>query len=235
MSQGFTLFELVIALAISGFVLTSIFRIADGSVRSTTKMVEFQDEDISRDAFFSFMRNHFDSLPGNAVLNLIQTSESEPFLSEMTFQNTPVSFSWGGVSLAAEAIQIVTVPTLSNGVDVVLRYYDVAILDSDEGFAESGVEPIASITLLNDVRLFEWNVIHGTNYSADRADWPYVWEETTRRPTYVELKVIFGNDDPEIKRLFWIPNKVNPRTTMNALRNRASNARRQGPTTQPNP
>ena len=226
MRRGFTLFELVLALAVAGLVLTSVFRIADGSIRSTTKMVDFQDQDISRDAFFTFMRNHFDSLPGNAVMNLVPTSDSEPFLSEMTFQNTPVSFNWGGVSLAAEATQIVTVPTLSNGVDVVLRYYDEAILDSDEGPAERGVDPIASITLLSDVRLFEWNVVTAREYASfERDEWPFEWEQTNSRPTFVELKVVFGNDEPEIKRLFWIPTKANPQTTMNALRNRASGAR----------
>lgn len=229
--KGFTLFELVIALGIAGFVLTSIFRIADGAVRSTTKMVDIQDEDISRDAFFSFLRNHFDSLPGNAVLNLQNTSSAEPFLSEMTFQNTPVSFNWGGVPIAAEATRIITVPTITNGIDIVLEYYDEAILDSDEGPAERGIDPIASIVLLNDVRLFEWNVIDGRQYNNfERDDWPYIWDQNNRRPTYVELKVIFANDDPPITRLFWIPTKANPQTTMNALKNKAGSARGQGST-----
>lgn len=226
MSKGFTLFELVLALGIAGLVLTSIFKIADGAVRSTSTMVDMQNEDISRDAFFSFLRNHFDSLPGNAVMNLISTSSSEPFTSEMTFQNTPVSFNWGGVPIAAEATRIITVPTVTNGVDIVLEYFDDPILDSDEGPAERGIEPIASIVLLRDVRLFEWSVLDGRNYnSTERDEWPYEWDQNNRRPTYVELKVIFENGDREIKRLFWIPTKQNPRTSMSALQNTARSSR----------
>ncbi|MFT6238105.1 MAG: prepilin-type N-terminal cleavage/methylation domain-containing protein [Akkermansiaceae bacterium] len=229
--KGFTLFELVLALGIAGLVLTSIFRIADGAVRSTTKMVDMQNEDISRDAFFSFLRNHFDSLPGNAVINLQNTSSAEPFLSEMTFQNTPVSFNWGGVPISAEATRLITVPTITNGIDIVLEYYDEPILDSDEGPAERGIDPIASIVLLNDVRLFEWSVMDGRKYNNfERDDWPYIWEENNRRPTYVELKVIFENDDPAITRLFWIPTKANPQTTMNALKNKAGSPIEQGST-----
>ncbi|MGB0643304.1 MAG: PulJ/GspJ family protein, partial [Akkermansiaceae bacterium] len=41
-AKGFSLFELVIAIAIAGFVLTSIFKIADGSVRANSKMVDIQ-------------------------------------------------------------------------------------------------------------------------------------------------------------------------------------------------
>ena len=225
-SKGFSLFELVIALGIAGMILTAIFRIADGAVRSTSKMVDIQNEDIERDAFFSFLRNHFDSLPGNAVFNLMNTSNSEPYLSELTFQNTPVSFNWGGVPIAAEATRLITIPTVTNGVDIVLEYYDEPILDSDEGPAERGISPIASITLLNDVRLFEWSVLDGRNYNTTERDaWPYDWDQNNRRPTYVELKVVFENGDREIKRLFWIPTKADPRTTMNALRNKAGSAR----------
>ena len=226
---GFTLFELVLALGIAGLVLTSIFKIADGAIRSTSTMVDLQNEDISRDAFFSFLRDHFDKLPGNAVFNLRNTSNSEPYLSEMTFQNTPAAFNWGGVPIAAEATRLITVPTITNGVDIVLEYYDEPILDSDEGPAELGIEPIASVVLLNDVRLFEWSVLDARNYDTTERDaWPYEWDDNRTRPTYVELKVIFGNDEPAVTRLFWIPRKANPQVTMNALRNRAGAARTQG-------
>lgn len=224
--KGFTLFELVIALAIGGMVITSIFKIADGAVQSTTTMMEFQDEDITRDAFFSFLRNHFDSLPGNAVIDLLPTSNAEPFTSEMTFQNTPVSFNWGGVPISAQATRFITVPTLTNGVDVVLEYYDVPILDSDEGPAERGIDPIASVTLLSDVRLFEWNVLDIRNYeNTERDEWPYEWDQPRRRPGFVELTVVFTNGEDPVKRLFWIPSKADPATTMSALQNAARSAR----------
>ena len=224
--SGFTLFELVLAIAIGAMVITAIFKIADGAVQSTTQMMEYQDEDITRDAFFTFLRDHFDSLPGNAVIDLINTSNSEPFLSEMTFQNTPVSFNWGGVPVSAQATRLITVPTVTNGVDVVLEYYDVPILDSEEGPAARGIEPIVSVPLLYDVRLFEWTALDIRSYdNTDRDDWPYEWNQPNRLPGFVELKVIFRNGEKPVRRLFWIPNKANPATTMSALQNAARSAR----------
>ena len=224
--KGFSLFELVIAIAIAGIVLTAIFKIADGSVRANSQMVDLQNEDIERDAFFSFLRNHFDSLPGDAIFNLRNTSNSEPYTSELTFQNTPVSFNWGGIPIAAQATRMVTVPTITGGLDIVLEYYDVQILDSDEGPAERGIEPIASVVLLNDVRLFEWSVLDVRNYeNTERDEWPYEWDAPNQRPSYVELTIIFENGDRRVKRLFWIPKKSNPRTQMSALQNSARSAR----------
>lgn len=225
-AKGFSLFELVIAIAIAGFVLTSIFKIADGSVRANAKMIDLQNEEIERDAFFTFLRNHFDSLPGDAIFNLRNTSSSEPYTSELTFQNTPVSFNWGGIPIAAQATRLITVPTVTGGLDIVLEYYDVQILDSDEGPAERGIDPIATVTLLDDVRLFEWSVLDVRNYeNTERDEWPYEWDAPNQRPSYVELTVIFENGDRRVKRLFWIPKKSNPRTTMSALQNNARGAR----------
>ena len=225
-AKGFSLFELVIAIAIAGFVLTSIFKIADGSVRANSKMVDIQNEEIERDAFFSFLRNHFDSLPGDAIFNLRNTSNSEPYTSELTFQNTPVSFNWGGIPIAAQATRLITFPTVTDGLDVVLEYYDVQILDSDEGPAERGIDPIATVTLLRDVRLFEWTVLDVRNYdNTERDEWPYEWDAPNQRPSYVELTIIFENGDRRVKRLFWIPKKSNPRTNMSALQNSARSAR----------
>ena len=228
-AKGFTLFELVIAIAIAGFVLTSIFKIADGSIRANSKMIDLQNENIEQDAFFSFLRNHFDHLPGNAVFDLINTSDTIPYTSELTFQDTPVAFNWGGVPIAAKATRLITVPTVTGGLDIVLEYYEDTILDSDEGLAEGGSDPIASVTLLSDVRKFEWSVLDVQNYeSTERDDWPYVWHSPNLRPSYVELTVVFKNDGPTVKRLFWIPKKTNPQTVMRALQNRARGSRQNG-------
>lgn len=225
--KGFTLLELVLALAIAGMVIFSIFMVARGSIQSTTTMIDAQNEEISHDAFFSMMAAHFEGLPGNAVMDLRATNSSEPYTSEMTFQNTPVSFNWGGVPIAAEAMRIITVPTINKGVDIVIQYFDVQILDDEEEgtLAERGIEPIAEITLLEDVRLFEWSVLDGRNYAnTEEGEWPYEWDQATRRPTFVELKVIFTVDDPPVKRMFWIPTKTNPRTVMTQLQNAARQA-----------
>ncbi len=225
--RGFTLFEMVLALAIGSFVITAIFKIADGSVRATSKMVDIQNEDIARDAFFSMLRDHFDGLPGNARMEIRNINNSEPYQSEVTFQNTPVAFDWGGIPIAAEAMRIVTRPTLTNGLDIVVEYFDEAILDSEETTAERGIDPVATVTLLEDVRLFEWYVIRANNHDMTMSlnDWEYDWTQVNQLPTYVKLKIVFELGGPEIIRNFWIPNKQSPRTVMSALQNAARNSR----------
>lgn len=215
---GFSLFELVLALSIASAVITSIFLIADSAIRSSTTMIDAQTEDLERDAFFGLLKRQFGSLSGDSILNLASTSTSEPFLSEMTFQNAPVSFQWGGRPISAEAVRIVTVPTVTRGVDVVIEYFDQQILDSEETTAERGIEPIASIKLLEDVRLFEWSLMDGRQIAnVERDQWPWEWDQPARLPNFVELKVVFQNDTPTVSRLYFIPTKIRARTAINAV------------------
>lgn len=218
--KGFTLVELVLAMLITALLMRSIFMLADGTVKSARAMVDTQSEEITRDAFFTMMRRHFEELPGNCRMELVPTSETEPFLSTLTFQNSPVAFNWGGVPISAEAMRIITVPSL-NGINVVLEYFEEPILDSEESLAELGVEPIASVILLEDVARFEWNVLDGRNLNFERDEWPYEWEIQNRLPTFIELTAQFTHNGEVVRRMFWCPTKVSPLTRMRQLQSTA--------------
>jgi len=238
--SGFTLVELVLAMVLMGLLMGSIFKLADATVKSTRAMVDHQSEEITRDAFFTMMRRHFEELPGNCRMDLKQLSETEPFLSELTFQNAPVSFNWGGVPMSAEAMRIVTVKDL-DGLDIVIEYFDEPILDTDESLAERGIEPIASVRLLEGLSEFDWSVFDGRSPNIERDDWPHEWEVRNRLPTLIELKAQFGANGESIRRVFWCPSKTSPKTRMDQLQRTARSAAQQNPgnpggaTVTPNP
>jgi prepilin-type N-terminal cleavage/methylation domain-containing protein len=220
--RGFTLLELVLAMIISGLLITSIMNLADATIKTTRLTVDRQNEQITQDAFFTLMRRHFERLPGNARMELTFNEQGEQYLSDMTFQNVPTSFNWGGTSLSSEAMRITTTPLRDGQLDIVLQYFDEAILDSEESLAERGIEPIASITLLNGVRLCEWRVLSGSGktYPVDWTDPKvglYEWE-TSRLPTQVELNIAFGQNGEVIRRVFWIPKRQNPKQTTTPAR-----------------
>lgn len=210
--RGFTLVELVLAMIISSLLITAIMTQADSTIKSTRYTVERQNQQITQNAFFTLMKEHFEELPGNCRMELTFTDQGQQYLSDMTFQNVPASFNWGGVPMSAEAMRMSTIPLRDGGLDIILEYYDEPILDSDESLAERGIEPIASITLLKDVRLCEWRVLDGRN-----SEWDYEWDIRGRMPTQVELNIAFGIKGDIIRRVFWIPKKANPATEMQKL------------------
>jgi prepilin-type N-terminal cleavage/methylation domain-containing protein len=219
LSCGFTLVELILAMIISSLLITAIMTQADSTLQSTRLTVERQNEQITRNAFFTLMKDHFEGLPGNCRLELTFSDRGQQYLSDMTFQNVPTAFNWGSVPVAAEAMRMSTIPLRDGGLDIVLEYFDEPILDSDESLAERGIEPLASITLLQDVRLFEWRVYDNRNRDEP---WVYEWDIRGRLPTQVELNIAFGIDGEIIRRVFWIPARTNPQQVMRSFQNQGN-------------
>ncbi len=138
--------------------------------------------------------------------NLTFTDTGRHYLSDMTFQNVPTSFSWGGRPIESEAMRITTRPDAEGGLSVVLSYFDQLILELGERPEDQGIEPVAEIVLLEEVHLFEWRVLNGST-----REWQWDWKAPSSRPLQVELVVVFGGEDTKIRRVFWIPGRKDPR------------------------
>lgn len=217
---GFTLLELVLAIGILGLLMGTIFRLASGTIQATSAVIDRQNEEITLDAFFSLMKRHFEGLPGNCEMKLRSEEVGTGiYTSEMTFQNTPTAFNWGGVAISAEATVIAIERGEGGLFNIVLHYYDEQILDDEEDSAERDVDPVASITLISGLGYVDWQVLDGRTM-----EWAYEWDLAGRLPMQVELRMAMGLNGEEIRRIFWIPPKQNPVSRMRQLESAARNS-----------
>ena len=211
--KGYFMLEVVLALGIAALVMFGVFALANGSLAISSTIATEGRTSITRSAFLTFLGRNFEQLPGNAVLNLKSTEGGRQWLSEMTFQNVPVAFSWAGQALSAEAVQLATVETRNNRLDIVLRYYEEAILDDGDSTGDARAEPVAEIVLLRDVYRFEWEVLDGRNIE----EWQYDWEVSGKLPLQLRLTVHFTPDEDVIEHYFWITPKANPEQIMRSI------------------
>ena len=174
--RGILLLEAVLALAIAGMVLVSIMWIVSGALEMSNEMAEGGREHMTQEALINFLDRNFSQLPGNAELELERQDAGSHFLSDLTFQNVPTSFSWSGQAISAEAVQMSTVPTRSGDLDVVLRYYEEAILDDSDSTANVNAEPVAEIVLLKDVFFFEWWARDGRALGDEAEGYTETWD-----------------------------------------------------------
>ena len=174
--RGILLLEAVLALAIAGMVLVSIMWIVSGALEMSNEMADDGREHMTQEALINFLDRNFSQLPGNAEVELERQDAGSHFLSDLTFQNVPTSFSWSGQAISAEAVQLSTVPTRSGDLDVVLRYYEEAILDDSDSTANVNAEPVAEITLLKDVFFFEWWARDGRALGDDAQGYTETWD-----------------------------------------------------------
>lgn len=217
---GFTLLELVLALLLIALLVGMVFATARSSLVLGNSVVQTQNEEMLHQAFFELLENRFASLPGNTRLDLAVTDAPSHYLSDLTLQNVPVSFTWGGDERTAKAIQLSTVLRRSGFLDIVLRYYENEIIDPESadstgsGFASTAAdqEPFAEIVLLTDVRYFEWRALDGRTM-----EYQYDWDLPGRLPLQLELLCAFGAGGEPVRHVFWIPPRQNPEVFMRQL------------------
>ncbi len=218
--NGFTLVELVLSILLLALLTGMIFSTSTASLELGNNIVKTQNEEMLHQAFFDLLQKRFSSLPGNTRLDLKVTDSASHYLSDLTLENAPLTFTWGGAERTAKAIQLSTVMRRSGYLDIVLRYYENPIIDPNSdsapggGFSSSATDepPFAEIVLLSDVRYFEWRILDSTNM-----EYAYEWDNPGRLPIQMELTCAFGKDGEAIRHVFWIPIKQNPEVFMRQL------------------
>lgn len=203
--SGFTLLELVLSMLLLTLIVGMVFGTAKSSLQLGNAVVTTQNEEMLHQAFFEFLGKRLSSLPGNTRFDLKVSDSGTHYLSDLTLQNAPMNFDWGGQTRTAKAVQLSTVKRRSGYLDIVLRYYENDIIGDDVPVSALGNKPFAEITLLQDVRLFEWRVMDGRT-----ADWQYDWDLEGRMPLQMELTIAFGAQGEELTHVFWLPPKTDP-------------------------
>lgn len=218
--KGFTLIELVLALLLVALLVGMVFSTARSSLVLGNSVVRTQNEEMLHQAFFDFLENRISALPGNTRMELAVEDAGTHYLSDITLQNVPLSFTWGGAERTAKAVRLSTVKRRSGYLDIVLSYYENEIIEADsatlqsDAFATTAVEenPFAEIVLLSDVAYFEWRVLDGRTM-----EYQYDWDLPGRLPLQMELTCAFGASGEKIRRVFWIPPRQNPEVFMRQL------------------
>lgn len=239
---GFTLIEIVLALLLIALLVGMVFSTAHSSLLLGNNVVRTQNEEMLHQAFFDFLENRVSELPGNTRMELAVVDGGSHYLTDLTLQNVPISFTWGGEERTAKAVRLSTQKRRSGFLDIVLSYYENEIIEPDSsetsggGFASSAVpeEPFAEVVLLSDVAYFEWRVLDGRTM-----EYQYDWDLPGRLPLQMELTCAFGANGGEIRQIFWIPPRQNPEVFMRQLQQNQGQGGGNGipdqPTTPSNP
>lgn len=214
--SGFTLLELVMAMLLLTILIGMVFGIARTSLALGNTVVKSQNEEMLHQAFFELLGQRFSALPGNTRFDLQVQDTSGQYLSDLTLQNVPLCFTWGGQPRIAKAVQLSTVRRRSGFLSIVLRYYENEILEGsaslEGGKSKLDDKPFAEVELLNDVAYFEWRLLDGRSM-----EWQYDWDIQGRLPLQLELTLAFGAQGEEMRHIFWIAPKQNPEVVLRQL------------------
>jgi prepilin-type N-terminal cleavage/methylation domain-containing protein len=226
--RGFTLFEIVIALAILGMLSATVFGIMwkVGDAADEIRTYDQRDEQISR--FLGLLRRTIESLPSTGKIALKPPEETASGYYEMTISQAPTAFHFGedmpGDGTTVIGLRLQTAPprdeSLTEGSDtpplfeVAISRDDFAPSDTDgDGmvFGEGGDDAFLVadeegrywLPVLDNVTELSWRF-----WDKESREWTDLWQEKNLLPELLEMSL----DDPyhpaPIRLVFEVPSHL---------------------------
>ena len=207
--SGFTLIEVLLALALLGMLTTGIFAVQRGAMQVSNEVTTRQLQTLRMHSFCELLRRNYEQLPGNARVILTPTGGANSGLSEVAFVDYPLAFSWPGVPAGSKTVIFRAERSITGfGTQAALLYLDEEqSTDYEQGRLNENTA-MARLTLIDGLRTLTWRF-----FDDSKQEWVYEWERTnTRRPSFVELGLEFLDGQDPVRLVFWIPTVANPQT-----------------------
>lgn len=201
---GFTLLEVMLAVAIIGFTTVGIFRFVQSTVRAVAVSVEDTEEQLRVDRLVALVQEEFYSLPARGQTNIQGESIK---LNGADFD----SIEWrsrGGPGLMTTAVsgeyrvKLRIQPVEKNSTKYEIGYWRrPALLETESGLVAGGSDKDATwVPLLQRVsamRIRYWDSRLGQLLDS--------WRDPTARPAFVILSITREGDDVPYEAVLRIP------------------------------
>ena len=168
-ARGFTLFEMVVVVAIFVLLAGGIYATVNAAVRATATLTEENLQIQRLNAFVALVRRTFHNLPANARFSGGVRSDAGDGFPEITFRDAPGVFAWGMGGPSAATALLAARPRLGGGRELSLMLLPGSLSEMERRDAlERGVW----LRLLPDLREVKWRF-----YSEEQQDWLDEWLE----------------------------------------------------------
>ena len=195
-TRGFTLFEMVVVIAIFVLLAGGIYATVNAAVRATATLTEENLQIQRLNSFVSIERSTFPHLPAYARLAGGVRAEGGDGFPEITLRDAPGVFAWGMGGPSAGTALLTARPRLGGG-----RELSLMLLPGSLGEMErrDALERGAWLRLLPDLREVKWRF-----YSLEQQEWLEEWLEG-ERPPLVELNLQLLGEEVPRQFIFWLP------------------------------
>ena len=175
-------------------VTTGVYRIVQSTMQASA---EIKRTHVRRNAISSFIdlcRRTFRTLPGNASVLLVQEDADGRFYPELSIDNAPRAFAFGGQSVSF-APKTLAARAQDPGLLNISLYIDEEL---EETVEESELLP--PLILLTDIQELEWTI-----YDPQTDEWVDEWLDPSRRPTLIQLVLTMAGEPYPYVAVFHVP------------------------------
>jgi len=195
-AHGFTLFEMVVVVAIFILLAGGIYATVNAAVRATATLSEENLQIQRLNAFVALLRKTFHNLPATAQFSGGVRAEGGDGFPEIVLRDAPGVFAWGIGGPSAGTALLTARPRLGGGKEMALMLLPGSLSEMER---RDALERGAWLRLLPDLRSVQWRF-----YDETQQDWVEEWMEGNR-PPLVELNLQLLGEDVARKYVFWLP------------------------------
>lgn len=181
---GFTLLEVMLALALMVILMGGIYAIADGSIQLATEVSQSQNREMLVHSFIQLAKRNIENLPGNGGMTLLAEEEGRFYVTEVAFIESPLAFSFAAVPAGFNRVFLKSKGDPRGWLNVYLLYLNIEEEDEfSQGTGGYDEEEGIKLPLLDRVSVFEWRF-----YDPELEEWQVIWEDETNKPSFVAIR-----------------------------------------------
>lgn len=198
LQAGFTLIEIIAAMAILMTVIGGVYGVAHGAMNLGKAMSETRLHETRIMNFVTAWREYLETLPPNARITVGEKPSRKFGRGSLLIENGTVPFAWTRDVKLCPAVEfkLVKSATVRHASDLNVRH-----LRKPERKSLDDYEVLAELPLMEGLREFSWQF-----YEPEKKKWVTLWEDQSGPPLFMRLRFGFANEPRETRYeyVFWI-------------------------------
>lgn len=200
--QGFTLLEVIAALALISLVIGGVYGVADGALKVGTSMNKARIGEMRVSNFVHQWRDYLESVPPTIRLTSGLEKVRRGAAGNLLIEGGQVPFAWTPAVRLADAVEFAAVKgTEPKSLTLMVRH----LKKLEKPTAMEDYELIAELPLLTGLREFKTQF-----YEPEDKRWYSSWDprKRTKPPLFMKLEFSFLTDPRAHEFTFWIANDL---------------------------
>lgn len=194
---GFTLIEVIVAMALITVVIGGVYGIANGAMELGKSMADSRIHETRITNFVSAWREYLETLPPETKITVGEKPSRKFGRGSLLIENGSVPFAWTQAVRLSPAVEFKLVRSQTDRNSMELHV--IHLYRNEKPKSADDYKVIAEMPLLEGLRDFRWDF-----YDPKEEEWVTLWEDKPTPPLYLRLKFGFTKEPRDYEYVFWI-------------------------------
>ncbi|WP_395744264.1 type II secretion system protein [Prosthecobacter sp.] len=199
---AFTLLEVIMAMALIGFILSAVYGVADGTMQLGKSMSTARVAETRISNFVTQWRDYFETMDPGIQLSSGLEKVARGASGNLFIAGGHMPFAWQRQLKLADAVEFGVVRNReTKDLSLVVRHFKL----NPKSRKTDDFSLVAELPLLDGLKQMQWQF-----YEPVEKKWFTTWDPKKRPqpPLFIKLKFAFTTDPREHEYIFWIANDL---------------------------